>query len=86
MTGEPRSADVVATSDLDCFRLGRDTFKTVLLGRPEIATELSQKLASRRVELIAARDGLDAGGRQEREASERERILRGIKAFFALAD
>lgn len=84
MTGEPRSADVVATGDIDCFRLGRDTFKTVLLGRPEIATELSEKLASRRVELIAARDGLDASSKQAREASERERILRGIKAFFAL--
>jgi small-conductance mechanosensitive channel/CRP-like cAMP-binding protein len=84
MTGEPRSADVVAASDIDCFRLGKETFKTVLLARPEIATELSSKLASRRVELIAARDGLDASSQREREASERERILRGIKAFFAL--
>ena len=85
MTGEPRSADVVATSDVDCFRLGRDTFKTVLLGRPEIATELSDKLATRRVELMAAREGLDAHGKRERQASERERILRGIRSFFALA-
>jgi small-conductance mechanosensitive channel len=84
MTGEPRSADVIATSDVDCFRLGKDTFKTVLLGRPEIVTELSSKLARRRVELIAAREGLDASARQQREDSERERILRGIKAFFAL--
>ena len=84
MTGEPRSADVIATSDVDCFRLGKDPFKTVLLGRPEIAEELSSKLASRRIGLIAAREGLDATATQEREASERERILRGIKAFFAL--
>ena len=84
MTGEPRSADVVATSDVDCFRLGKDTFKTVLLGRPAIATELSDKLATRRVELMAAREGLDAGTQRERQASERERILRGIRAFFAL--
>lgn len=84
MTGEPRSADVVATTDVECFRLGKDTFKTVLLGRPEIVTELSGKLASRRVELIAVREGLDASTKREREASERERILRGIKAFFAL--
>jgi small-conductance mechanosensitive channel/CRP-like cAMP-binding protein len=84
MTGEPRSADVVATSDVDCFRLGKDTFKTVLLARPDIATELSDKLANRKVELIAAREGLDAMSQREREASERDRILRGIKAFFAL--
>ncbi|HEY6178119.1 MAG TPA: mechanosensitive ion channel family protein [Kofleriaceae bacterium] len=84
MTGAPRSADVVAISDVDCFRLGRDTFKTVLLARPEIATELSSKLASRRVELIAAREGLDATSKQAREASERERILHAIRSFFAL--
>jgi small-conductance mechanosensitive channel len=84
MTGEPRSADVIATCEVDCFRLGKDTFKTVLLGRPEIMTELSTKLARRRIELIAAREGLDASSKQQREASERERILRGIKAFFAL--
>jgi CRP-like cAMP-binding protein len=84
MTGEPRSADVVAAGDVDCFRLGKETFETVLLGRPEIATELSDKLASRRVELIAAREGLDAGSKRDRQASERDRILRGIRAFFAL--
>ena len=84
MTGEPRSADVVALTDVDCFRLGTDTFKTVLLARPAIAEELSAKLAERRVELIAAREGLDAGAKRDRERSERDRILGGIKAFFAL--
>ncbi|HET7502169.1 MAG TPA: mechanosensitive ion channel family protein [Kofleriaceae bacterium] len=84
MTGEPRSADVIAVGEVDCFRLGRETFKTVLLGRPEIAEELSSKLATRRVELLAARDGLDASLRKEREASERARILGSIKSFFAL--
>jgi small-conductance mechanosensitive channel/CRP-like cAMP-binding protein len=84
MTGEPRSADVIAVGDVDCFRLGEDTFKTVLLGRPEIANELSEKLATRRVELLAMRGGLDPLAIKEREASERARILGGIKAFFAL--
>jgi CRP-like cAMP-binding protein/small-conductance mechanosensitive channel len=84
MTGEPRSADVVAVGDVDCFRLGKETFETVLLARPEIAIELSDKLAARRVELIAAREGLDPTSKREREASERARILGGIRAFFAL--
>jgi CRP-like cAMP-binding protein len=84
MTGEPRSADVIAIGDVDCFRLGTDTFKAVLLQRPAIAEELSTKLATRRVELIAARDGLNGRSRSEHEASERDRILGGIKAFFAL--
>lgn len=84
MTGEPRSADVIAVGDVDCFRLGKDTFKTVLLGRPEIATELSDKLAARRIELAAARGDGDTRSLRERQASERARILKGIKAFFAL--
>jgi small-conductance mechanosensitive channel/CRP-like cAMP-binding protein len=84
MTGEPRLADVVATSDVECFRLGKATVERVLLARPEIATEMSEKLASRRVELIAAREGLDAEAKQARQASERDRILGGIKSFFGL--
>jgi small-conductance mechanosensitive channel/CRP-like cAMP-binding protein len=84
MTGEPRAADVIATTDVDCFRLGKETFERVLLERPEIVNELSEKLATRRVELIAVRDGLDAGERLSRHATERERILGGIKGFFGL--
>lgn len=84
MTGEARAADVVATSDVDCYRLGKETFERVLLARPEIAQELSEKLAARRVELIAVRDGLDASAKTARESMERDRILGGIKAFFGL--
>src|SRR5690606_16681814 len=84
MTGEARSADVVATSDVDCFRLDKETFERVLLKRPEIATELSEKLAARRIELIAARDGLDAEAKTARQSVERDRILGNIKSFFGL--
>jgi CRP-like cAMP-binding protein len=85
MTGEKRSADVVAATDVDCFRLGKTTFERVLLARPEIAVELSHNIASRRVELFAAKEGLDEAARQIRIASERERILGGIKSFFGLS-
>ncbi len=84
MTGEPRLADVIAVSDVDCFRLGRETFERVLVARPEIANELSERLAKRRLELLAARDGWDASTLRAREASERDRILGGIKSFFGL--
>jgi small-conductance mechanosensitive channel/CRP-like cAMP-binding protein len=84
MTGEPRVADVVAMTDVDCFRLGKQTFEHVFLDRPEMANELSETLAARRVNLIAVRDGLDADARLSRHASERDRILGGIKGFFAL--
>ena len=84
MTGEPRAADVVASTDVDCFRLGKATFEQVVVERPDMANELSETLAARRVNLIAKRDGLDPDARVSRHASERDRILDGIKGFFAL--
>jgi small-conductance mechanosensitive channel/CRP-like cAMP-binding protein len=84
MTGEPRTADVIATTDVDCFRLGKESFEQVLLGRPEIVNELSEKLAARRVELMAKREGLDDAAQRARQASERARIVSGIKSFFGL--
>jgi small-conductance mechanosensitive channel/CRP-like cAMP-binding protein len=84
MTGEPRMADVVAVTPVECFRLGKDTFQQVVVERPEMADELSETLASRRVNLIAKRDGLDPEARLSRHTSERERILEGIKGFFGL--
>jgi CRP-like cAMP-binding protein/small-conductance mechanosensitive channel len=84
MTGEPRAADVCAVTDVDCFRLGRSTFEQVLLERPAIANELSENIATRRVELDAVREGLDPDARLSRHASERDRVLNGIKGFFGL--
>ncbi|HEY1558720.1 MAG TPA: mechanosensitive ion channel family protein [Kofleriaceae bacterium] len=84
MTGEPRTADVIAIGDVECYRLGKAPFESVLLGRPEIVEELSEKLATRRVELIAVKEGLDAEAKRKRHDHERERILGGIKAFFGL--
>lgn len=84
ITGEPRLADVVAITDVTCYRLGKETLEAVIQSRPEIASELSETLAARRVELIAVRDGLDASAQQARRATERERILGGIKEFFGL--
>lgn len=84
MTGEPRRADVIAITDVDCFRLGRETFERVLLERPEIANELSEKLATRKVELMAIREDIDEGARSSRIMDERDRILGGIKKFFGL--
>lgn len=84
MTGAPRLADVVATTPVTCFRLGKSGFESVLMARPEIAEIISSMLASRQVELLAIESELDEPTRQAREASERERILRDIKAFFGL--
>lgn len=84
MTGEPRQASVVALTEVDCYRLEKSGFQRVLQERPEIANELSTLLAHRKVELIAARDGLSHAQKQAQEDSERERILGRIQEFFGL--
>lgn len=84
MTGQSRTADVVALTEVECYRLDKTTFERVLLGRPEIATELSDRLAKRRVELIAVREGLDDDAKIARQSMERDQILGAIRSFFAM--
>lgn len=84
MTGEPRMADVVATTDVTCFRLDKASFESIVQTRPELATEFSQVLAHRRVDLLAIRDGLDEKTRKAAETSEASRILGKIRDFFGL--
>jgi CRP-like cAMP-binding protein len=84
MTGEARSADVVATSDVECFRLGKPIFERVLLARPGIADMLADKLATRNVQLLAIRGHLGEEAQRSRHASERARILDEIRNFFGL--
>ena len=84
MTGEPRSADVVATAEVECFRLDKAGFQNIIEERPEIASEMSKTLAERRVELMSMREGLDAEAKRAREAAERQAILGKIQDFFGL--
>ncbi len=84
MTGQSRTADVVAVTDVDCYRLDKETFERVLLDRPDIATELSDRLAKRRVEQMAFRDGLDDNAKMARQSMERDQILGAIRSFFSL--
>lgn len=84
MTGEPRTASVVAVTDTTCYRLDKESFADIVAKRPAIAEELSHVLARRRVELLATRESMGAAQRSAKEASERERILGAIQNFFGL--
>ncbi len=84
LTGAPRSATVIATSDVECFRLEKSAVQRLLEARPALAQELAGLLARRQVELDAVREGLDAEAAKAREASEAHNLLGRIKQFFAL--
>jgi small-conductance mechanosensitive channel/CRP-like cAMP-binding protein len=86
MTGEPRTATVVALTEVECYRLDKEGFNKIITDRPEIAGEISCVLASRKVELQAMREDLDADSKRRALDAEHRRILQTIQRFFGLED
>jgi len=84
MTGEPRSATVIALSDVECYRVDKDAFHDILRSRPEIAEDISEVLARRRAELDAAREDLTDEAKRARMRQHRGDLLQRIRNFFAL--
>jgi small-conductance mechanosensitive channel/CRP-like cAMP-binding protein len=85
MTGEKRSATVVAASDLVCYRLDKTAFENVLREHPDIAEQVAEVLAHRREELAAVKGELE-DVRRRRLETEKENILGRIRGFFGLFD
>ncbi len=86
MTGEPRTATVVALTEVECYRLDKEGFNKIMVGRPEIVREISGVLANRKVELQAVREDLDAAARERALEAEHRRLVGTIQRFFGLDD
>ncbi|HKP86608.1 MAG TPA: mechanosensitive ion channel family protein [Blastocatellia bacterium] len=84
MTGEPRSATVIATTDVKCYRLDQQAFKDILRHRPELAEDISCTLARRRVELEAVREELNEEVIRSRMRYAQNEFLHRIREFFRL--
>jgi small-conductance mechanosensitive channel/CRP-like cAMP-binding protein len=84
MTGEPRASTVVALEEVECYRLDKAAFESILSERPEIAKDISKVLARRRVELESVKQGLDKEIHQEQVDATQVHILKSIKDFFGL--
>jgi len=86
MTGAPRTATVVAQTDVKCYRLDKDAFKDILQSRPEIAEDISHTLARRRVELEAIREELNEEVKRQRMNKAQNEFLHSIREFFRLGN
>jgi len=84
MTGEPRSATVIALTDAECYRLDKETFEHTLQTRPEIAHDISTILAKRRVELEATKEGLSEESKRQRMRHHQHDLLKRMQNFFTL--
>jgi CRP-like cAMP-binding protein len=85
LTGERRTATVVAMTRVHCYRLDRDVFKALLDNRPKLAEQVADVLARRTVELSAARLGLDRGSADAIRVTRTD-LLDKIRDFFSLED
>lgn len=84
MTGERRTATVVALADAMCYRLDKEGFQDVLRRRPEIAEAISKLLAERKAELDAKTQGLDAEAARQQARRTQGDLLQSIRRFFML--
>lgn len=84
LTGAKRTATVIAASEVECFRLDRETFDELLQSRPEIASDLATVLAQRQEEMARFKEHLDSGERLSRAERHRQ-ILDKMQAFFGLS-
>jgi len=86
LTGEPRSATVVAATEVECWRLEKATFQALLDRRPEIADEVAEELTAREMDLEAARENLSAEAAAKRSAQVSRHLADRIRRFFLLDD
>lgn len=84
LTGESRSATVIAASDVLCYRLDKAAFEDIIHARPAIAEEISHIMAERRVGLESARHDLDEASRLAAKQQHQGEMLSRIKEFFRL--
>ena len=81
MTGAPRASTVTAKTDVECWRLDKKAFESILRSRPDIADEITTIIVNRRNELDSARDSANA---PPATTSQRELVLARIRDFFGL--
>jgi CRP-like cAMP-binding protein len=84
LTGEPRSATVLATLDCEVLEIEQETIGILLREHPELADSLSETVVARRsateTQLAAAASNGDGPARD----ADKESFLRRLRKFFQL--
>ncbi len=89
LTGEKRTATVMALADVRVYQLKKDNFKRVLETRPDILDEISNVLSRRKDELavlIAESAGMEEDSRNMDTQEVKLHILKRIRNYFGLRD
>ena len=83
MTGEARTASVIATTELVTYRITKAAFQRILEETPAIAEQIADILVTRRTALSAARDEQDEVRRNGMETAKLD-LASKIRGFFGL--
>jgi CRP-like cAMP-binding protein len=81
VTGDARSATVIAKTDVECYRLERASFQALLAARPELAEEVKRVVGSRSTDLEHVRQASAGAGDGSREART-PNLLGRLRRFF----
>ena len=84
MTGDPRSATVIALSEVLAYRLDKATFQKILNNRPELAIEISDLLTQRRFNIDNLHQQLDHESVKDLMNQQQHNLLEQIRSFFGL--
>lgn len=84
MTGAPRSASVIANTDVECYRLDKEAFAGIMQARPGLAEEITHILVERRAQLDSVLHNLDEQTRRQEKSSQHNELLETVKRFFGL--
>jgi small-conductance mechanosensitive channel/CRP-like cAMP-binding protein len=82
LTGEPRSATVVAQTDMVTFEISRATMQTILAGRPEAVHLISTVMAERKLRSSRALTSHSEEEHATRKQNLHSQLLDKIKHFF----
>ncbi|OWY40166.1 mechanosensitive ion channel protein MscS [Xenophilus sp. AP218F] len=82
MTGEARSGTVIARSNVECLRLDKEAFQSILASRKELAETISSILAER---LAERRHRLPEELLDENDMPQSAELVERIRRFFGLS-
>ena len=84
LTGQARTATIVAEADVLCYRLDKAGFEAILRARPEIIDSLSKTVAERHALNDAVLAKLSAEARARATGTRAGELMRRIRDFFGL--
>lgn len=84
MTGERRSATVVAAVDTEFLVVDKEHFKSIITKHPEVVNRISEIIVARKMQIEEGQERYRRKEQQEEAQREQASLINKIKAFFKI--